>query len=52
MIQFTDHKKFMKEGPSENALIPFKREDKVIIGCRVGGGGEEPQWEGKRWILK
>ena len=43
MIQPTDHKKFnKKEGPSEDASIPLRRENKIIMG---GRGSEELGWK-------
>jgi hypothetical protein len=43
MIQFTDQIKFnKKEGPSEAASIPLRRENKIIMG---GRGRERPVWE-------
>ena len=43
MIYPTDHKKFnKKEGPSEDASIPLRRGNKIIMG---GRGREEPGWK-------
>jgi hypothetical protein len=55
MIQLTDHMKFNKQkGLSEDASIPLRRGNEIIMGCRGREGGkglyrrEEGEWEGER----
>jgi hypothetical protein len=54
MIHPTDHKMFnKKQGPSEDASIPLRREKKITMGGRVGlqmgegkgKGGQDQCWK-------
>lgn len=62
MIQLIDHKRFnKKESPSENASIPFRKGNKIIMGWgrrREGPGrdrrerGQDEVWEGEAQMAR